>query len=302
MRTHLLLTLVSLMLCRETLVVADKTQDVAEAPAPGRFKVGQRWEYELEGPRPGAMKPDSIDGRRILHVVSQDERNGERVWVIEERFTHDPNGVGLQYVDDAGMLRSIDLVNHKGEATRLTYEPAMAYQAIAMAVGEQKTLETTLHTADGGFAMPVRVEVNRLEDETVVTAAGQFEACRHYENVTQFSIDLKVAKIPVREKRHRWYSEEVRGLVKEVYEKESGKFLTWSWEGYTSTSTLVGFGMEEVDANAVATTELAVAGSGQRRNRGANKPILLLTLTGVAATLLAGICMAVGVRVVRRRR
>jgi len=302
MRTHLLLTLVSLMLCRETLVAADKTQDVAEAPAPGRFKVGQRWEYELEGPRPGAVKPDPIDGRRILHVVSQGQQNGQKVWVIEERFTHDPNVTGLLHVDDEGMLRSLDITSKKGEGTRLVYEPAMAYQAPMMAVGEHKTLETTLRAGDGDFAMPMSVEVSRLEDETVVTAAGRFEACRHYENVTQFSIDLKVAKIPVREKRHRWYSEEVHGLIKEVYEKESGKFLTWSWEGYTSTSTLVSFGVEEVDANAVATTELAAAGSGQWRNRGANKPVLLLTLIGIAATLLAGVCIAVGVRVVRCRR
>jgi len=278
-----------------------KTQEAFKKFTVGQFEVGQRWEYEHEGPRPGAVKTKVIDGRRILQVVSQVEQDGQTLWVIEERFTHDPNVVVLLYVDDTGMLRSLDGVNKKGEATRLTYEPAIVYQAMAMEVGEQKTLETKLLTEDGNFAMPITMEVSRLEDEAVVTAAGRLEACRHFEVVTKSLLDLKVAKIPIKETRQRWYSEEVSGLVKEVYEKGPGKFLTWSWEGYTSTSTLVSFGVEEVDANTLAAAESA-AGSGQRQNRGADRPMIHLTLIGVLVALFAGICIAGGILVARRLR
>ena len=151
--------------------------------------------------------------------------------MIEKRFTNDPNVVGVLYVDDVGRLRSLDIANEKGE---------------------RRILETKLMTEDGNFAMPISIDVRRLDDEAVVTDAGRFEACRYFEVVTKTFIDLKVAKIPIKEMRRRWYSKEVSGLVREVYEKELGKFLTWSWKGYTSKSTLVSFGVEEVDANAVA--------------------------------------------------
>ena len=33
------------------------------------YRIGQYWEYSLEGPRPGAVEPKAIDGRRIVQVV-----------------------------------------------------------------------------------------------------------------------------------------------------------------------------------------------------------------------------------------
>jgi len=279
-----------------------ETQEMAKAFTVGQFEVGQRWEYEHEGPRPGAMDPNAIDGKRILQVVSQTKRDGQTLWVIEENFTNDPNVVGVLYVDDMGMLRSLDFANEKGEAARLTYEHAIAYQAMEMEVGEQKILETKLMTDVGNFVMPVSIEVKRLDDETVVTAAGRFEGCLYFEVATKSFIDLKVVKIPIKEMRRRWYSKKVSGLVREVYEKEPGKFLKWSWKGYKSTSTLVSFGVEEVDVKTVAAAESEAVDSGQRQNRGADKPMILMTLISVLIALFAGICIVTLVLVARRLR
>ena len=55
-------------------------------------------------------------------------------------------------------------------------------------------------------------------------------------------------------------SDKVSGLVRETYKKEPGKFLMWSWKGYTATSTLAHVGMADIDVN-----EGAAVGSGQRK-------------------------------------
>jgi hypothetical protein len=276
------------------------TQDPIKAVTAGPFKVGQKWVYDHEGPRPGAMEPNAINGQRVLQIVSRTEQEGKTLWVIEERFTRDPNVVGRLYVDDTRLLRSLDIANAKGDVARLTYESAIAYQAMDMEVGEQKTLKTKLVTADGKFTIPTTVEVNRLGNETVVTGAGRFEACRHFEVVTTSVINLKLAKIPMKETRQRWYSDQVNGLVKEVYEKDPGKFLMWSWKGYTAVSTLVSFSEEDVDVHVLDATETAAADSGQSRNHGADRPMMPLTWRVVLGLLIVGICLFGGVLLARR--
>ncbi len=262
-----------------------------------QFEVGRYWEYEHRGPRPGAMEPNAIDGQRILQVVSETELDGHTVWAIEERFTNDPNGVGLMSVDDRGLLQSLKVMNAKGESMTLTYDSAIAYQTMAIDVGEQRVVETRLVSGDEKFKVPIRMEVKRLEDETLVTPAGEFLACRHLEFVTKSVIDLKLVKIPFEETRHRWYSDEVHGLVKEVYQKAPGKFMTWSWPGYTSTSTLASFGVTDVDANSVRDAKLGMQGANHPPGKGLWPLTRFLTRMGVLCGLLVGACLLIRKRV-----
>lgn len=269
----------------------------ARAAVAGQFKVGQRWVYSHEGPRPGAMEPNAVDGQRVLQVVSRTEQAGQTRWMIQERFTGDPNVVGHLSVDDAGLLHSLDLVNAEGEAMRLMYESAIPYQALDIVIGEQKTQETKLVGADGKFSVAMTVKVRRLNDESVVTDAGRFEACRHFEFVTQSSIDMKLVKIPILETRHRWVSDQVQGLVKERYEKSPGKFMTWSWEGYSATSTLASFGLGPVDPNTVVSMT-----SAQTQSSRPGGTTRFLKKTKILGGLLVCVCAAIVIRAVRRRR
>jgi hypothetical protein len=277
-----------------------KTLEEGNTVTAGPFEVGQQWVYDHEGPRPGAMEPNAIDGQRILQVVSQTEQDAQRRWVIEERFTHDPNVVSYLYVDDAKMLLSLDVKNQTGEAMRLTYESAIAYQAMAMKVGEQRLVKTRLLSSDGKFKVPIQIEVQRLEDEAVDSPAGLFQDCRHFEFAMTSSIDLKLVKIPIKETRHRWYSDRVGGLVKEVYEKKPGKFMTWSWEGYTSTSTLASFGLGDVET--VTALELAASDPESRQDVGAVPSLGFPWLWGVLGCLFAGGGLLAGVKIAKRRR
>ncbi len=260
-----------------------------------QFEVGRYWEYEHRGPRPGAMEPNAIDGKRIVQVVAQSDQAGDSVWVIEDRFTGDPNVIGRLHVAETGLLRALEVANAQGKTVRLTYTPAIAYQAPDMEIGAQKTVETKLVSADGKLSVPTTQKIKRLANDTVVCAAGRFEACRRYLVVTNSVLNLKVAKIPVKETRERWYSNEVNGLVKEVYKKEAGKFLMWSWEGYTATSTLASVGVEAVESNTPAATESTTVNSSTGQTRAPGKFMTYLKRMIIGAVLLIGICMTVRV-------
>ncbi|MBN2133848.1 MAG: hypothetical protein JW741_30380 [Sedimentisphaerales bacterium] len=214
----------------------------------GPFEVGRRWVYRHEGPRPGSMEPNAIDGQRVLHVISETQEQGERSWAIEERFTNDPNVIGRLHVNEARMLTALDIENEKGEAAALYYDPPVPYLIAEMEIGRTKTVETTLRVKSGEFALPATIAIERLPDETVTTPAGEFAGCLHYKVTNRSTINVKVAKIPITEQRLRWYHADVNGLVKEVYRREPIKFLMWSKDGYTATSILETFDTAPVEA------------------------------------------------------
>jgi hypothetical protein len=210
------------------------------------FEVGQRWEYRHQGPRPGDMEPNVIDGERILHVISVADGQEGTQWVIEERFTNSRNVIGRLHVNQEQMLTRLEIENKKGEVAKLRYDPAIPYRGMDLAIGEKRTIETTLKMDSVEFSLPSTITVERLEDETITTPAGEFTGCRHYRTTTASTVNIKIAKIPITEVREQWYHGSIHGMVKEVYRRGPVKFLTWSREGYTATSELTVFGKEEV--------------------------------------------------------
>jgi hypothetical protein len=268
-------------------------------PVGAGLEVGQRWQYRHEGPRPGSVEPNAIGGERILWVVAAVEEQGGTRSVIEERFTNDTKVVGRLLVDSARLLVALEIENEKGEVVRLRYDPPIPYQPADMNVAEARTFQTVLRTDSPKFALPVTTVVERLADETVTTPAGEFPGCAHYRSTTQSVVDVRLAKIPVREERERWYHRSAHGMVKEVYRKGPVKFLGWSRAGYTATSTLLAYGREEVTP--VAGT-LTGSGTVNRQEptrppaRAARQWPVLLLVIGTAA------CGALLLRYARRKR
>jgi len=212
------------------------------------FEVGQRWAYKHEGPRPGSIEPNDIDGERIMHVIGVVEEPEGKNWIIEERFTKDEKALGRLYVNSERLITAMEIENKKGEAAKLQYDPPVPHQVLKLNIGEDKTIETSLKMESAGFTLPSTIIIRRLDDETITTPAGEFVNCQHFKTTSKSIFNIKIAKIPFTEERERWYHPEVNGLVKEVYRKDPVKFLTWSREGYTATSLLTAFGMEEVPA------------------------------------------------------
>jgi hypothetical protein len=268
------------------------------------FEIGQRWQYRHEGPRPGSIEPNAIDGERILLVVSSVEEQGGGQWIIEERFTKDRKVIGRLYVDGNGLLKAIEIHNEKGEKVRLRYDPPVPYRPADMNVGEVRTIQTTLRIDSAAFALPNKTVIERLADETVSTLAGELAGCSHFKSTTTSTVDIRIGKIPVTEEREQWYHPSVNGLVKEVYRKGPVKFLGWSRPGYAATSTLMAYGKEEV----VSGDELLVQTNMEQSDQQGESPSPSTgTWLGSRGLILAGIvalttsALVLG-RLTRRRR
>jgi len=141
------------------------------------------------------------------------------------------------------------------------------------------------------FSMPTTLEFERLADETVETDAGTFDACRHYRTTTRATFDLKIAKLPVSEERHRWLHPRANGLVQETYRREPVKFLSWSRPGYDASSVLTAFGVEAVSET--HTAPIAAQAPASHGTHSGSGGILLLVVAVIAATM--------GVLLLRRR-
>jgi len=163
-----------------------------------QFQVGQRWEYRHEGPRPGSTEPNAIDGERILHVIAVLEGNGQKQWVIQERFTNEPNVTARLYVSQERMLTAVEIANEKGEAVKLRYESPVPYQVTELQVGEEETIETALRVDSADFALPSTIVTERLADETITTPAGKFVDCLHYKSTatSTFRTPNKMSNLP----------------------------------------------------------------------------------------------------------
>ena len=260
------------------------------------YEIGQYWEYAHQGPRPGAVEPNAIDGRRIIQVVGYVAADANERWVIEERFTNDPNVIGRLHVGSDRMLTAAVIANEKNEAMTLAYENPIPHQRVDMAVGETMQIETAVVTQPGYFTVPLSIEIKRLEDETVETQAGLFTDCRRYASVTDSVVDVKIAKIPFKEHRQWWYSNDVGATVKEIYIKDPVKSWVWSKPGYTATSTLAAFGIRAVshEAHAAAINDVnAIATAIENRSTHRNYKAILAVVACVAAG---------GVILARRRR
>lgn len=254
-----------------------------EAPSEA-FEIGQRWVYRHQGPRPGSIEPNAIDGEKILQVISTFEQDGKKQWVIEERFTGDPNIIGRLFVDRDSLVGGLEIENDKNEVARLTYEMAVPYLAPEMEPNTEKTFETTLRMDSANFALPNKIVIQRLADETIETPAGRFTGCRHYRQTTQSTIDIKIAKIRTTEERQRWYHPTVNGMVKEVYRKSPVKFLTWSKPGYVATSVLTAFDKTEVQGtfDPAKSDSAGRPVQGQRRGwTGTGVPIAILAAAAI---------------------
>jgi len=140
------------------------------------------------------------------------------------------------------------------------------------------------------FSLPATITIERLEDETTTTPAGEFVGCQHYRTTTASTVNIKIAKIPITEERHQWYHESVHGLVKEIYRREPVKFLTWWRAGYTATSVLTTFGKEQ--AKAAAEPDGAdgprVRRTHEPEPRSASSAGMALLLLGSVAVLTIG--------------
>ena len=187
------------------------------------WKVGEKWTYKHEGPRPYADASATVKGDRKVEVIAIKGEEGEKQYLLKNILgSEDPNP-STSYIDSKNMLHKIEIENM---FTFLVTPPIPAIWRLKP--GEEKTVKANMEIA--GFSILVEYVAKRLKDETITVPAGEFKNCQHVQIISSLQNETGQT---IKNKQEYWYHPKVRNLVKEI--------IATNYQGdnsYTSTSLL----------------------------------------------------------------
>ncbi len=187
------------------------------------WKVGEKWTYKHEGPRPFSDPSTKIKGDRTVEVTKIEGEGAAKRYLLKTLWGTEDANPTTTYIDPNNMIRKMDI---QYMAVLLFNPPVPAIWP--MKPGEQKTLKTNMDV--GGFVIPIEYVTKRLKDETITVPAGTFEKCRHFEIISSLQNEMGE---PMKVKTDQWYHPKTRNFVKEIaitnYQSDNS---------YTGTSVL----------------------------------------------------------------
>jgi hypothetical protein len=170
------------------------------------WKVGEKWTYKHEGPRPFADSSATIQGDRTVEVIAIKGEGAEKRYLLKNMWgSEDPNP-STSYIDSKNMLRKLDIENM---FTLLITPPVPAIWTLK--AGEEKILKANMEVAE--FSIPIEYVAKRLKDETITIPAGEFKDCQHVQIISSLQNETGQT---VKNKQEYWYHPKARNLVKEV--------------------------------------------------------------------------------------
>jgi hypothetical protein len=187
------------------------------------WKVGEKWTYKHEGPRPYADPSSKVEGDRTIEVTAIEGEGDEKRYLLKNRWGTTDINPATSYIDAKNLIHKIDV---QDLAVLLLDPPVPAIWTLK--VGEEKTLKTQMGA--GGLVLPIEYKAKRLKDETLTVPAGTFEKCHHVQIVS--TIDNPMGE-PVKSKMDFWHHPKVKNAVKEVTVTNFG-----GDNSYTGTSVL----------------------------------------------------------------
>jgi hypothetical protein len=190
-----------------SLLVAVALVIVAGGSAYGEdWRVGEKWVYKHEGPRPHSDGSTMVNGDRTVEVTAIKGEGAERRYLLKTKWGKDDANPSTGYIDSKNMIHKIDVESF---AILLFAPPIPAIWPLKP--GEEKVLKTTMEV--GGYSLPIEYAAKRLKDETITVPAGKFKKCRHVQVISSLQIE---AGQTVKSKVDHWYHPKVKSLVKEV--------------------------------------------------------------------------------------
>ena len=187
------------------------------------WKMGEKWTYKHEGPRPFADSSATIQGDRTVEVIAIKGEGADKRFLLKTLWGTKDANPSTTYVDSKKMIHKIDI----------EYLGALGFTPPVPAIwllkqGEQKTLKTQMDVA--GFSLNIEYKAKRLKDETITVPAGKFKNCQHVQIITSTQ---DATGQPVKHKQDYWYHSKVGNLVKDVVVTNDK-----SDNSYTATSLL----------------------------------------------------------------
>ena len=171
------------------------------------WKVGEKWTYKHEGPRPFTDPSITVKGDRTVEVTAIKGEGGEKRYLLKTKWGEDDNNPGTAYIDSKNMFHKIDI---ESMAT-LSFDPPVPAIWLLSKPGEEKVLKTKIDVA--GYSMPIEYTAKRLKDETITVPAGEFKNCQHVQVIS--STESAMGE-PIKMKHDFWYHPKVKYFVKQV--------------------------------------------------------------------------------------
>lgn len=203
------------------------------------FQVGEKWVYKHEGPRPGGMSQESIDGDRTREVISVEGSGENKRWVIKETFGEYDDRPSRAYVDSKRLVTKREF----GYEFSMDFDPPVPFDVQILKADEEKKYETEL--SFGENSIPFKVTSKRVANETIKVPAGEFKDCHHYQNTITIVFSREGDEVTIKTNQDIWYHPKVNGIVKDVYKRGPVQFGGETREGYTATSQLKSYSKEK---------------------------------------------------------
>lgn len=170
------------------------------------WKVGEKWTYKHEGPRPFSDPSATIKGDRTVEVTKIEGEGAAKRYLLKTVWGTEDANPTTTYIDPNNMIHKMEIQN----MAVLVFSPPVP-GLWPLKPGEQKTLKTNMDI--GGFVIPIEYVAKRLKDETLTVPAGKFEKCRHFEIINSYQNEMGQ---PTKAKVDQWYHPKVKNFVKEV--------------------------------------------------------------------------------------
>ena len=170
------------------------------------WKVGDKWTYKHEGPRPFSDPSAQIKGDRTVEVTKIEGAGAAERYLLKTLWGTEDANPTITYIDPKNMIHKMDI---QYMAVLNLNPPVPAIWSLKP--GEQATLKTNMDV--GGFLIPMEYVTTRLKDETLTVPAGTFEKCQHIQIICSLQNEMGE---PVKVKTDQWYHPKVKNFVKEV--------------------------------------------------------------------------------------
>ncbi|OHB76483.1 MAG: hypothetical protein A2Z25_08155 [Planctomycetes bacterium RBG_16_55_9] len=170
------------------------------------WKVGEKWTYKHEGPRPYADPSAMVKGDRTVEVTAINGEGQEKQYLLKNMWGSEDANPSTSYIDSKNMLHKIDI---EYMFTLLVSPPVPVIWPLKP--GEEKILKTKLEIA--GMSIPIEYVAKRMKDEAITVPAGRFENCQYVQIISSLQNETGQT---VKNKEEYWYHPKVRNLVKGV--------------------------------------------------------------------------------------
>ncbi|MFB3784980.1 MAG: hypothetical protein ACE15F_01285 [bacterium] len=214
------------------LVVVWLASFAAGISAADTYRVGEKWVYQHDGPRPWANPENPVQGDRIATIVTSEGEGAEQLWVMKQQWGEEMEPAEMYF------NRKKEVVKIASAERSILYTPPMPMDFSILKAGEEKIFESRIAASGDINPATLRLTVKRLPDATIQVPAGEFTDCRHVQFETRLIFTRNNQETSAFCHQEMWTHPKVNGIVKEIYTFDAVNAGGRMTKGYQAVSEL----------------------------------------------------------------